>query len=258
MSMMGERMGNPRLYASLIRFGFGRQTGIELPGEDPGLVKPLSRWARSSTESISQGYELMVTPLQLARGFCAYANGGKVPQLTLVRGVVDVDGNIVSLRPHAPVAEMQAAVDPGAAMTIRRILADVPLRGTASTIKREVPNWYVWNIFGKTGTSHISEGRAGYSAHRYNSTFMGGAPFEKPRLVIAMTLHDPGTASHYGGAVSGPGSARILERSLAYLQVGPSPQLELPPPDVAAHLVLYQPNIYKKPTTQPSTKPAAM
>jgi cell division protein FtsI (penicillin-binding protein 3) len=252
MSMLAERMENPRLYAALTGFAFGRRTGIELPGEDPGLVRALGKWSSHSTESVAQGYELMVTPLQLAHAFCAYANGGRLPEVRVLRGVVDDKGQVISSRPHADYGTLPVVIDPQAAMKVRRILADVPLRGTASSIKTGAPNWYVWNIFGKTGTAHISEGRAGYSAHRYNSTFLGGAPFEKPRLVIAMTLHDPGTAAHYGGAVSGPASARILTRSLAYLQVDPSPELDPPPADIAAHLVRFVANVYHKPTTQPA------
>ena len=200
---------------------------------------------------------MMVTPLQLARAFSAYANGGRLPNVRLVKGVLDVDGNVVSNRPTADFSSLPQVVSTDAASKIRRILADVPLRGTATSIKRvlpgtntfEVPTWPVWNIFGKTGTSHISEGKAGYSKTRYNSTFIGGAPFENPRIVIAMTLHEPDRAiAHYGGTVSAPAGARIIGRTLAYMQVSPSPEMAPPPPEIAAHLANYQANVYHKPT----------
>ena len=96
MSQLSERMGNARLHRAISSFGFGRRTGIDLPGEDPGLVYPLSKWTKKSTESIAQGYEVMVTPLQLARAFCVYANGGKLINPHLVLGTVDPKGNILS------------------------------------------------------------------------------------------------------------------------------------------------------------------
>ena len=255
MAMLANQMKNPKLHTALHSFGFGGQAGIELPGEDPGLVRDLSRWGRTSTESIAQGYEIMVTPLQLARAFCVYANGGRLPQVAIVKGVLDIDGQIIPGRPRLPLWACPQVIPADTALQVRRVLADVPLRGTATGIKRETPDWYVWNIFGKTGTAHISEGRAGYSATRFNSTFMGGAPFEKPRLVIVMTIHEPDRSiAHYGGAVSGPPSALILERALAYLQVEPSPELQPPPAAVAARLVNYKPEVYRKPTTQPAVK----
>ena len=92
MSMLGERMGNAKLYSAIRSFGFGHQTGIELPGEDPGRVNPLAKWTKYSTESVSQGYEVMVTPLQLCRAFCAYANGGRLVTPRVIKGVLDADG----------------------------------------------------------------------------------------------------------------------------------------------------------------------
>jgi cell division protein FtsI/penicillin-binding protein 2 len=96
MSMLGNRMGNQNLYKALTSFGFGKATGIDLPGEDPGLIHPLKQWTKYSTESVSQGYEMMVTPMQLARGFCAYANGGRLVQPRILKGVLDAEGNVVS------------------------------------------------------------------------------------------------------------------------------------------------------------------
>ncbi len=257
MAMLGQKMGNPALHEALTSFGFGKRTGIELGGEDPGLVRELSAWSKHSTDSVVQGYELMVTPLQLARAFCAYANGGKLPTVRLVKGVLDADGNVVTSRPPPAFADLPQVVTPETAAQIRRILADVPLRGTATSIKRfvpgtrqyEVPTWYMWNIFGKTGTAHISEGRAGYSHNRYNSTFLAGAPYENPRLVVAITLHEPDRSiAHYGGTVSGPAGAKILGRALTYLQVPPSPELAPPPPEITKKLVNYQPSVYIKPS----------
>lgn len=258
MSMLAEKYTNPKVYAAITRFGFGQYTGIELPGENHGRVRPLKDWGKTSTDSVAQGYELMVTPLQLAHAMQAYANDGKQMPVHIAKGLLDDSGHVVA-RPTRTAPTQP--IDSATAAKIRRILADVPLRGTGSTIKSKnrdtkqwlVDNWWTWNIFGKTGTAHISEGASGYSGTRYNSTFLGAAPYEDPRLVIAFVVHEPDRAiAHYGGEVSGPGAARVLVRSLSYLQAPPSPQLPLPPQEVIGHLVNFQANVYNKPTTRPT------
>ncbi len=254
MSMLGERLGNPRLYEALTGFGFGHATGIELPGEDPGRINPLVKWNRYSTESVAQGYEIMVTPLQLCRAFCVYANGGFLVTPHMVRGVLDEKGNIVPedpALPHRsgvqlasshipPLREMPRVPDAQSAANIRRILCDVVVRGTATKARSKT-----WNIFGKTGTAHISEGRSGYSDSKFNSSFLGGAPAEDPRLVIAMVVHEPDKSiAHYGGAVSAPGASHIIERSLTYLQVPESPDLPAPSGLIASVLHAFDPALY--------------
>ncbi len=244
MSMLGTRMGNPKLHEALDSFRFGHRTGIELPGEDPGMVRPLREWGRDSTISVSQGYEIMVTPMQICRAFCAYGNGGRLIDPRLVKGFLDAEGNIVSRTEPKALKLMPQAIDPLTAAAMKRILCDVVVRGTAMKARSAT-----WNIFGKTGTAHISQGKGGYSETKLNSSFMGGAPAENPRLVIAMIIHEPDKAlGHYGGVVSAPAAGRVLERSLAYLQVPSSPELPPPPPAIASVLVNYSEAIYRNRT----------
>jgi cell division protein FtsI (penicillin-binding protein 3) len=239
MSMLGERMGNEKIHRALTGFAFGRSTGIELPGENPGKLNPLVKWNKYSTESCSTGYELMVTPLQLARAFCAYANGGRLVPPHVLKGRLDGEGNVVCRIAPVPFDELPQAIDTKTANLVRRILCDVVIRGTATGCRSKA-----WNIFGKTGTAHIAEGH-GYSETRFNSSFIGGAPYENPRLIVAFIVHDPDRAiAHYGGAVSAPGARNILERSLAYLQVPPSPELPLPSPQVQQVLYEFNPALY--------------
>lgn len=241
MSMLGTRMGNPRLYRALTGFGFGRETGIDMPGENGGLIRPLSKWGMNSTISVSQGYELLVTPLQLCRAFCAYANGGRLVRPHVVKGWLDADGNVIEHHKPMELAMDPQAIDPLTAAVMKRILCDVVLRGTARGAETGP-----WNIFGKTGTAYIAV-NGHYSRTRYNSSFIAAAPAENPRLVICVAIHDPDPSiGHYGGTVSAPAAARILERSLAYLQVPASPPLPPPPPEIARLLVNYNPAIYAK------------
>jgi cell division protein FtsI/penicillin-binding protein 2 len=240
MSMLGERIGNERLYNALSSFQFGRATGIELPGEDPGMLNPLKRWTKFSTESVSQGYELMVTPLQLARGMCAYANGGRLVKPRIVKGVLDADGGVVARVPKAELKLMPQAIDPLTAAQIKRVMCDVVIRGTAQKARSKT-----WNIFGKTGTAHISRGRGGYSDEAYTSSFIGGAPAENPQVVIAMIIHEPDKSkAHFGGTVSAPAASHALERILAYLQVPASPDLPIPPPNISNVLYNFDPKLY--------------
>jgi cell division protein FtsI/penicillin-binding protein 2 len=251
MSMLGERLGNTKLHRALSGWNFGQPTGIELPGEDGGRLNPLKKWNTFSTESVSQGYEIMVTPVQLARAFCGYANGGRLVTPHLIKGVLDADGNVIA-RAHRPDLELlPQVIDPVTAAEVKRILADVPIRGTAAASGARS---MIWNIFGKTGTAHISQGRAGYSETKFNSSFIAGAPAENPRLVIAFIIHEPNAKdhTHFGGMIAAPGASRALQRALAYLQVPASPDLPLPPPAVANVLYSYDPKVYsrveKKPT----------
>lgn len=251
MSMLGERMGNTKLFNAIRSFGFGHATGIELPGENPGKVNPLNKWTKYSTESVAQGYEIMVTPLQLARAFCAYANGGRLVTPRLVKGTLQPDGRLASRREPEGLAMMPAVLDPVTADEVRRVLADVPVRGTAT--KARLKNW---NLFGKTGTAHVSTGRGGYSDSRYTSSFMAGAPYENPRVVVVMIIHEPDKSiAHYGGTVSAPGAAKVLERVLSYMQVGPSRDLPLPPPQVASILHNYNEKLYKLPASAEASTP---
>jgi cell division protein FtsI/penicillin-binding protein 2 len=133
-------------------------------------------------------------------------------------------------------------IDPMTAAEMKRILCDTVIRGTATKARDDV-----WNIFGKTGTAHISQGRGGYSASKYTSSFLAGAPAENPRLVVAFIIHEPDRSiAHYGGTVSAPGAANLLRRSLSYLQVPASPDLPTPPPQIANVLINFSEKAYKR------------
>jgi len=242
MSMLGVRIGNRALFKALSRWSFGQPTGIELPGEEGGVLRPLNKWTKDTTVSIPQGYELMVTPLQLARAFCAYANGGRLVKPTLLKGFLDSDGRVLRRDRTNELPMLPEVLDPVTAAEMKRIMCDVVVRGTATKARSDT-----WNIFGKTGTAHISEGKRGYSPTRFNSSFICGAPAENPRLVVAFIVHEPDKSiAHYGGNVSGPAARRLLERALSYLQVPSSPDLPPPPAKIATALIGYNENLYKK------------
>jgi cell division protein FtsI/penicillin-binding protein 2 len=247
MTMLAERLGKVRTHAALETWGFGKPTGIELPGEDPGYLKPPKRWADSDLVSAVQGYSIMVTPIQLARAFSAYANGGRLVQPRIVRGVLDADGSVVSRTEATNLNMLPEVLDPMTAAAMKRIMSDTVVRGTATKARSQA-----WNLFGKTGTAHVAKGGS-YNETSYTSSFVAGAPAESPRLVIAFIIHEPDRdhavkqgLSYYGGAVAAPGAGRLMERALAYLQVPASPDLPPPPPQIASVLVNYNPKVYQR------------
>jgi cell division protein FtsI (penicillin-binding protein 3) len=249
MTMLGERMGIKNVHHALESFAFGRETGIELPGEDAGYLNKVGKWIPSDLVSAVQGYTVMVTPMQLARGFCAYANGGKLVTPRILKGVLDAEGNVVSRNENKGLKLMPEAIDPMTAAEMKRTLCDTVIRGTAQKARSRN-----WNLFGKTGTAHVAKG-GNYNESAYTSSFMAGAPYENPRLVIAFIIHEPDKAhaeaqglSYYGGGVAAPGAGRVLERSLAYLQVPASPQLAPPPPQIANVLYNYNAKAYERMT----------
>jgi cell division protein FtsI/penicillin-binding protein 2 len=248
MTKIGERLGKKRVHAALSKWQFGLPTGVELPGEDPGLLRPSGRWGDTDVVSAVQGYSVMVTPLQLARGFCAYANGGRLVKPTLVRGVLDADGRLVAKNKPGKLEMMPEVIDPVTAAEMKRVLCDTVIRGTATKARSDV-----WNIFGKTGTAHISGGGAGYDDTRYTSSFLAGAPAENPEIVVAFIIHEPdkahalaNNASYYGGAIAAPGASKLIERTLTYLNVPASPNLPVPPPQIAGVLYNFNPKAYQR------------
>lgn len=244
MSQLAEKIGNNELYASLVGFGFGKQTDIDLPGEGKGILRPVRKWSKASTESLAQGYEILVTPLQMARAMCAVANGGRLVTPRVVKGTLDEDGADVDPLNGKRPAMFASVVKEETSASVRRVLADIPIRGTATKGRSDV-----YNLFGKTGTAHRAvNGR--YDTSHYTSSFVGGAPYESPRLVIAFVVHDPEKSKgHYGGIVAAPAASRVLERSLRYLNVPPSPSLTPPPTEIAALLHDFNPKVYEKKAT---------
>jgi cell division protein FtsI (penicillin-binding protein 3) len=209
---VGMRLGADRLYAALRTFGFGRRTGIELPGESPGVLLPVKRWSGRSLPSVSIGQELMVTPLQLATAASAIANGGWLVRPHLVK---EVDGpkGVERTRPERRRRVMTAET----AARLRRALVGVTeAEGTAPDAA--VPGYLV---AGKTGTAQkASHDRRGYARGKYVASFVGMVPADHPRIVILVVVDEP-KGLHYGGSVAGPVFREIARPVLAYLGVPP-------------------------------------
>jgi len=213
MAKLGERLGNPRIHEALLRFGFGRVTGIDLPGEGDGLLMPLSRWRDYTTLSVPMGQELAVTPTQLLTAFCAIANGGRLLQPRIISKVLNIEGEVIEDRDE--VVDHGQALDPGVAATLREILVKVVEEGTGKG-RCQLDKWLV---MGKTGTAQVPwTNRRGYEPHAYLASFIAAAPASDPRLAVLVMIRKPNyRKGYYGGVVAAPVAKAILEQALPYI-----------------------------------------
>lgn len=207
----GLRAGQARLYQSIRDFGFGDLSGIDLPGESPGIVRPVERWPPLMKAYVSFGQGLSVTALQLAAAFAAVANGGE-----LVRPyVVEAIGDGSQRRDlHARREVVRRAVSPQTVRSLERMLEAVVSEGTA---KAAGVSGYV--VAGKTGTAQkVIDGA--YSPDRFVASFVGFAPARQPRIAGIVVLDEPRGAYH-GGDVAAPVFGAFARQALLYMGVEP-------------------------------------
>lgn len=215
MGKLGLRLGNRKLYEYVRQCGFGETTGVGLEGESEGLLRPLVRWNAFSTTSLPMGQEIGVTPLQLARSFCLFANGGRLVTPYAIRAIVDAEGRVVQdMTP--PEVDTEPVFPPDVIDQMRDILCSV-VNDSASKAGC-LPSH---QVFGKTGTAQIArkDGR-GYEKRAYVSSFVAGAPASNPELVVFVAIRRPdASVGYYGGQVAAPVVREILRHSLAYLRI---------------------------------------
>ncbi|HMF55248.1 MAG TPA: penicillin-binding protein [Pyrinomonadaceae bacterium] len=213
---LGLRVGDERMHDYITRFGFGSRTGVELPGETAGLVRPVARWQPSSMGSIAIGQEVGVTPLQVAAAFGTIANDGMRIAPHLVREIRAPDGAVA----FTAQPEQHRVVSAETARTLRGMLESVTLNGTAKLAQL---NGY--SAAGKTGTAQKIDPRTHtYSTTKYIGSFVGFAPAENPAVVIIVVIDEP-VGSYHGGDVAAPVFREIAEQILPDLNVSPDTQI---------------------------------
>ena len=202
---LAQLLGRDRLAAWIRRFGFGRPTGIEFPGETRGIVRPLRDWSGSTIGNVPIGQGIAVTPVQLAAAYGALANRGMWVQPHLVRRVGDEE----------PARPRQRRILPrGVAAHLLRMLRGVVREG--SGYRAAVPGY---QVAGKTGTAEKPDER-GYGTGRYVSSFVGIVPASAPRLVTLVLVDEP-EGQYYGGTVAAPAFAELAGFALQYLKIQP-------------------------------------
>lgn len=218
MAKIGQKMGRKNLYEGIKLFGFGQRTGIDLPGEDAGLVRNVSKWDGYSVTRVPYGHEVSVTSLQIICAYATLANGGSPITPHIVRAVIDNQGQITEM--------------------------NIPPRLSGHIIKPEVANWIAqkalvavvneekgtgknaaiekWQVFGKTGTANISRPNVkGYDESNYVASFAGGAPADNPAIVALVSIRKPDKSlrkGYSGGRVAAPVFKEIVENTLNYLE----------------------------------------
>ncbi len=206
------RLGDDRFYKYIRSFGFGQQTGIELPGETRGLTKPPTRWSKVSIAAISMGQEIGITPLQLVSLVSTIANDGVRVPPRIVAGTTlpQQTPQTITFHPEAGTR----VISPFTAAQMRQMMQGVVLHGTG---KKALLEGY--SSAGKTGTAQkVDPATHAYSRTKYVGSFAGFAPINNPAIVVAVIL-DSAVGLHQGGQVSAPVFQRVAQQVLEYLHV---------------------------------------
>ena len=211
---VATRLGPERLATAELDFGYGQRTGVDLPGETPGIVRPRSDWTCPDLGTNAIGQGVAVSVLQMARVYASVANGGLLVQPTLLRGTVDERGDFHATERPTP----RRVLSVRTTQTLTSILEGVVRQGGTGT-KAALDDW---TVAGKTGTAQVPDPKGGgYLPGAYVASFMGFAPAEDPRVVVAVVLDRPASGI-YGGTVAAPVFREVAGYALRHLQVPPS------------------------------------
>ncbi len=209
---IGMKLGDDRFYSYIHNYGFGQQTGIELPGESKGIARPANRWSKVSIGAISIGQEIGVTPLQLVSMISTIANDGvwSAPRIVAEVTPPTAGAHTVVYRPVG----QRRVISTLAAAQMKQMMEGVVLFGTA---RRAILDGYT--SAGKTGTAQkVDPTTHTYSRSKYVASFVGFAPVNDPAVTIAVIL-DSAVGLHQGGQISAPVFQRVAQQVLAYLNV---------------------------------------
>jgi cell division protein FtsI/penicillin-binding protein 2 len=210
--MVGQKLGEKKLYEYARRFGFGEKTGVDLPGEAEGVIRPPSEWSGASLSAISIGYEVAVSALQVLRAYSAVANGGMLVEPHVVSKIISPEGDLIfSYRPGIEVR----AISRRTTEILKEILISVTEEGGTASGAAVDGNL----VAGKTGTAKlIDRENGGYAKKKYMSSFVGFVPAEDPRVALIVVVREP-KGKYYGGLVAAPVFRDIADQTLAYLNV---------------------------------------
>jgi cell division protein FtsI (penicillin-binding protein 3) len=205
-------LGQARLYKYLRAFGFGQKSGIDLPGEETGILHPVSRWSSLSPSRLAIGQGVATTALQMLNAFCVIANDGFLMRPYIVRRVTGRNGDIIFDRAPEILGRARSSETAG---TMRALLRRVTEDG--GTGRRARVEGY--EVAGKTGTAQKAVG-GGYSTTAHVASFVGFIPARRPELGVIVVVDEP-QPLHTGGRVAGPVFARIVSEAVRYLDIAP-------------------------------------
>jgi cell division protein FtsI (penicillin-binding protein 3) len=205
---ISERLGKEKFYNYITRFGFGQKSGIDLPGETAGLLRPVRNWTRVDTSTVAFGQGVSVTAIQLISALSAIANQGVLMKPYIVRGLVDKQGQVIKKYDPTPVRQVISPQTARRMVTLMtRVVSDPDGTGKNARIQNV-------NVAGKTGTSQKFDfARRAYSSERVRTSFMGFFPAENPQVAILVVLDEP-QRDKWGGVASAPVFKNIADQIL--------------------------------------------
>lgn len=231
MAKVAMRISDKQLHDAMRRFGFGSPTGCGIPGEIGGIVTSMNNWTKYSQTSIPMGQEIGVTAIQMVRGFAAIANDGRL-----------VTPTIEAIDPRDPVQAVisRQVLKPEVAYHTRKVLERTVNEGTGRKARSDL-----YTIFGKTGTAEVPDlENGGYLENQYVSSFIAGAPVDRPQIVVGCFVHRPDKSiGHYGGIVSAPAVKNIIEETLMYMGTPAAPDASPDTIQLVAHRMTRQPEL---------------
>jgi cell division protein FtsI/penicillin-binding protein 2 len=216
---VGMRVGARPMYGMIRRFGFGDPTGIDFPGENPGIVPSVDAWSGSSLATISFGQGISTTPIAMIRAYAAIANGGLLLKPRLIHAECDENGNVITT--YGPSVERRV-ISEATAATLRRFLRAVVVRGTGNP-NAQVPGY---TTAGKTGTAQVVENGV-YLSGAYVASFIGYVPADAPRYAILVKFERP-RGAYYGTVVAAPVFADLARDVMLHADVMPAARLVRP------------------------------
>lgn len=240
-----DYMTDKGLYTFLHSLGFGKKTGIELPGESGGILHEPSNWSGITRASLSFGHEIGVTAIQLTNAYGTIANGGKLMKPSLVKFIEDADGDVVKENKPTVIAEIFSEETSD---KIKIALSDAVEDGTA--VKAKVENL---DVAGKTGTAQkLNKSGSGYSQTQYVSSFIGFFPVSNPELIILVMLDSPQAPHHTGGSSAAPTFQNIVKKIIGlpsftkYLGRSDNPEQSVFLPDLRGYKVANAISVLKR------------
>ncbi|MCG2712361.1 MAG: penicillin-binding protein 2 [Candidatus Omnitrophica bacterium] len=207
---IAQKMGGKILNKYVKKFGFGQKTGIDLPGETQGFLRPLENWSKLSIAAIPIGQEIGVSAIQMARAMSAVVNGGYTVNPYIVSEIIDNNNEIIKSFKNE---KQGSVISEKTSATMREILKGVVENGTGRAAKIKD-----YEAGGKTGTAQKIDSSGKYSQENYVASFIGFTPVEDPQFVIAVVFDEP-RPFYYGGTVSAPVFKEIAEKILKYMNV---------------------------------------
>lgn len=207
---LGRKLGKEKLYKYIKAFGFGEMTGIELTGEQGGIIPPNTDVIKEvNLATMSYGHGIAVTPIQLINAVSAIANGGNLMKPRLVSKLIDNDGNaVIENKPEVT----RQVISKSTSDAMLEMMESVVSEGTGTSAY--VPGY---KVAGKTGTAQkIIDGR--YAPGKYIGSFVAAAPADDPQIVVLVIVDEP-QGVYYGGSVAAPVAGKVIEETLSYLDV---------------------------------------